>query len=99
MTLLEAAEVTVETYIERIPRDDQAAEEELEAFATEGLNSGEPVEDDERYWAEKRQRLIDRDLDEYADYLAEEAMRRLARWLFRHTAEHGIALTHQISGT
>ena len=58
---VEAAEVTVETYIERIPRDDQAAEEELEAFAIEGPNSGEPVEDDERYWAEKRQRLIDRD--------------------------------------
>ena len=58
---VEAAGGTVETYIERIARDDQAAEEELEAFAIEGLNSGEPVEADERYWAEKRQRLIDRD--------------------------------------
>ena len=56
----EAAGVTVETYIERIARDDQAAEEELEALALEGLNSGESIEADERYWAEKRQRLIER---------------------------------------
>ena len=56
----EAAGVTIETYIERIARDDQAAEEELEALALEGLNSGESIEADERYWAEKRQRLIDR---------------------------------------
>jgi hypothetical protein len=55
-----AAGVTVETYIERIARDDQAAEEELEALALEGLKSGESIEADEGYWAEKRQRLIDR---------------------------------------
>jgi len=46
--------------MERIALDDQAAEEELEALALEGLNSGESIEADERYWAEKRQRLIDR---------------------------------------
>jgi len=56
----EAAGVTVEKYIERIARDDQAAEDELEALALEGLKSGESLEADERYWAEKRQRLIDR---------------------------------------
>jgi hypothetical protein len=56
----EAAGVSVETYIERIARDDQAAEDELEALAIEGLNSGDSIEADERYWAEKRQRLIDR---------------------------------------
>ena len=56
----EAAGITVETYIERIALDDQAAEEELEALALEGLNSGESIEADERYWAEKRQRLINR---------------------------------------
>jgi IS5 family transposase len=56
----DAAGITVETYIERIARDDQAAEEELEALAVEGLNSGESIEADERYWVEKRQRLIDR---------------------------------------
>ena len=55
----EAAGVTVETYIERIAQDDQAAEE-LEALAIEGLNSGESIEADERYWAEKRPGLIDR---------------------------------------
>jgi hypothetical protein len=56
----EAAGVTVETYIERIARDDQAAEDELEALALQGLKSGESIEADELYWAEKRQRLIDR---------------------------------------
>jgi len=56
----EAAGVTVETYIERIARDDQSAEDELEALALEGLKSRESIEADERYWAEKRQRLIDR---------------------------------------
>ena len=56
----EAAGVTVETYIERIARDDQAAEDELEALALEGLKSGESIEVDQRYWADKRQRLIDR---------------------------------------
>ena len=56
----EAAGVTVERYIERIALDDQAAEEELEALALEGLTSGESMEADERYWTEKRQRLIDR---------------------------------------
>ena len=56
----EAAGITVETYIERMARDDQAAEEELEALAIEGLNSGESIEANERYWAEKRQRLMDR---------------------------------------
>lgn len=56
----EASGVSVETYLERIARDDQAAEEELEALAIEGLNSGESIEADERYWAEKRQRLMNR---------------------------------------
>ncbi|HUQ90367.1 MAG TPA: hypothetical protein VM120_01720 [Bryobacteraceae bacterium] len=56
----EAAGVAAETYIERIASDDQAAEEELQVLAVEGLNSGESIEADERYWAEKRQRLIDR---------------------------------------
>ena len=40
----EAAGVTIETYIERIAHDDQAAEEELEALALKGLNSGDPIE-------------------------------------------------------
>ncbi len=55
-----AAGISVETYIERIARDDQAAEEELEALALEGLESGDSIRADENYWSEKRQRLIDR---------------------------------------
>ena len=56
----EAAGVTVETYIERIARDDQAAEEELEALALEGLNSGDPIEVGAGYWEEKHRRLEER---------------------------------------
>jgi hypothetical protein len=56
----ETAGITVEEYIERIARDDQAAEKELEALALEGLNSGASIEADEKYWAAKRQQLIDR---------------------------------------
>jgi len=44
----DAAGVTVETYIERIARDDQAGEDELEGHALEGLKSGESIEADER---------------------------------------------------
>jgi hypothetical protein len=35
-------------------------EAELEALALEGLNSGASIEADDKYWAVKRQRLIDR---------------------------------------
>lgn len=55
-----AAGVAVETYIERIARDDQAAEAELEPLAIAGLNSGESLEADDHYWESKRQRLVDR---------------------------------------
>jgi hypothetical protein len=44
----------------RIARDDQAVAEEIEALALEGLNSGESMKADDRYWADKRQRLMDR---------------------------------------
>ena len=56
----DAAGITVETYIERIALYDQDAEEELEALAIEGVNSRESIVADERYWVEKRQRLIER---------------------------------------
>ena len=55
-----AAGLTIETYIERAVDDDYAAEAELEALALEGLNSGEAMEAEERFWAEKRQRLMER---------------------------------------
>jgi len=56
----DAEGLTVEAYIERIARDDQEAEEELEALALEGLNSGESIEANEKYWEEKRRRLKER---------------------------------------
>jgi|HubBroStandDraft_1064217.scaffolds.fasta_scaffold180571_1 hypothetical protein len=39
--------LTVEAYVERIARDDQQAEEELEALALGGLDSGESIPADE----------------------------------------------------
>ena len=55
----EAEGLSVEAYIERIARDDQQAELELEALALEGLNSGESIEANEKYWEEKRRRLVE----------------------------------------
>jgi len=52
--------LSVEAYVERIARDDQQAEEELEALALEGLDSGESIRADEAYWQEKRRGLIER---------------------------------------
>ena len=37
-----------------------SAEEELEALALEGLNSGDPIEPGPGYWEEKHRRLDDR---------------------------------------
>jgi hypothetical protein len=56
----EAEGLTIQAYVERLARDDEAAEEELEALALEGLNSGESIEGSESYWDEKRRRVIDR---------------------------------------
>lgn len=56
----EAEGVSLEAYIERIARDDEQAEEELEAFAIDGLNSGQSIEPDEKYWEQKRRQLIER---------------------------------------
>ncbi len=53
----EAEGLTVEAYVERLVRADQQAEEELEALALEGLNSGEPIEVGPGYWEEKHRRL------------------------------------------
>ena len=39
---------------------DQAAEEEIESLALEGLHSGEPVEAGPGYWEEKHRRLEER---------------------------------------
>ena len=56
----DAEGLTIEGHIERIARDDQQAEEELEALALEGINSGESIEPDEKYWEQKRRRLVER---------------------------------------
>ncbi len=40
--------------------DDTQAEEELEALALEGLNSGASIQGDEKYWEEKRRELVER---------------------------------------
>jgi hypothetical protein len=59
-TRAEAAGVTAEIYLERLIRADQEAEDELEALALEGINSGEPMEPGPGYWEEKHRRLDDR---------------------------------------
>jgi hypothetical protein len=56
----EAEGLTVSAYIERLVNADQAAEEELETLALEGLNSGLPIEIGPGYWEEKHRRLDER---------------------------------------
>jgi len=56
----QAEGISVEDYIERLLRADQRAEDELEALALEGLNSGEAVEVGTGYWEEKHRRLDER---------------------------------------
>jgi hypothetical protein len=56
----EAEGLTVEAYVERLVRADQQAEDELEAMALEGLNSGEPIEVGPGYWEDKHRRLDER---------------------------------------
>jgi hypothetical protein len=56
----EAGGLTVEEYVERLIRADQEADDELEALALEGLNSGEPAEPGPRYWEDKHRRLDER---------------------------------------
>ena len=52
--------LTIEAYVERIVRADQQAEDELEALAMEGLNSGGPIEPHPGYWEEKHRQLDER---------------------------------------
>lgn len=56
----EAEGLSIEAYLERLVRVDQEAEEEIEALAVEGLNSGEPIEVGPGYWEEKHRRLDER---------------------------------------
>ena len=56
----EAEGLTVSAYVERLVSAEQVAEEELEALAVEGLNSGGPIEFRSGYWEEKHRRLEER---------------------------------------
>ena len=56
----EAEGLTVDAYVERLVGAEQAAEEELESLALEGLNSGAPIEVGPGYWEEKRHRVDER---------------------------------------
>ncbi len=56
----EAEGVSVEAYLERIARDDEQAERELERLALDGLHSGEAVVGDDAYWDAKVQRVQER---------------------------------------
>jgi hypothetical protein len=52
----DAAALTVEAYIERLPDARESAVDEPEGLALEGLNSGEPIEAGPGYWEEKHHR-------------------------------------------
>jgi hypothetical protein len=56
----EAEGVTVSAYVERLVHADQAAEEELERLALEGLKSGQGIEIGPGYREEKHRRLDER---------------------------------------
>lgn len=56
----DAEGLSVEAYVERLVSAEEMAEEELEALALEGLNSGEPIEVGPDYWNEKHRRLDER---------------------------------------
>lgn len=49
--------LSIEAYVERLVRADQQAEDELQALAMEGLNSGVPFEPSPGFWEEKHRRL------------------------------------------
>lgn len=56
----EAEGLTVEAYVERLVHAEDQAEDELQALALEGLNSGEPIELGPGYWEGKHRRLDER---------------------------------------
>lgn len=56
----ESAGLTVDAYVEHLLSASQAAEEELESLALDGLNSGDPIKVGPGYWEEKHHRLDER---------------------------------------
>ncbi len=49
--------LTVEQYLERLVLAAEQATQELEILALDGLNSGEPIEMDAKFWEERHLRL------------------------------------------
>jgi hypothetical protein len=56
----ESEGLSIDAYLERLVRADQDAEDELEALAIEGLDSGEPIEVGSGYWEDKHRQLDER---------------------------------------
>ncbi len=56
----DAEGLTIARYVERLINADEAAIEELEILAVDGLDSGEPIEISPGYWEEKHRRLDER---------------------------------------
>jgi antitoxin ParD1/3/4 len=56
----EAEGISIDAYVERLIRADQAAEDEIESLALEELNSGEPIPITPNYWEEKHRQLDER---------------------------------------
>ena len=56
----EAEGITVDHYVEAILRSVEQADEEIEALALEGLNSGEPIDPGPSYWEDKHRHLDER---------------------------------------
>jgi hypothetical protein len=57
--------LTVDAYVERLVSADESAEEELEALALAGLQSGDPIVGGPGYWEEKH-RWLDERLKEHS---------------------------------
>ena len=53
----EAEGLGIEAYLEHLVHADQRAEDELEALALEGIDSGDPIEVGSSYWEGKHRRL------------------------------------------
>src|SRR5208283_5251871 len=53
----ESEGLTIEAYVERLVHAEQQAEDELEALALEGINSGNPMEVGPGYWEDKHRQL------------------------------------------
>jgi hypothetical protein len=56
----EAEGLSIEAYLEHLVHADQQAEDELEALALEGIDSGDPIEVGSSYWEAKHRQLDER---------------------------------------